>query len=180
MQLRPLTALIIAFVVLIAAPAPADNAHYGEFQVKAAFIYNFCKFVEWPAEAFTSNKAPIVITIMCNHGSQDAFDTIRGKSVQGRLLELRMVKRPEEIGATQVLYVCDSEHEHHGHIPEHCRNQNMLTIDDLDPSGQCGGAIISFVMVDKKLRFQINLRAARKTGVKISSQLLKLARNVVE
>ncbi|HJV65301.1 MAG TPA: YfiR family protein [Geomonas sp.] len=180
MHLRHLTALIVALILLVAARAPADTSSYGEYQVKAAFIYNFAKYVEWPADTFESSSDPIVVTILGPPPNQEAFEAMRGKSVRGRRLELRFVKRADEIGTTHILYVCDYERDRRGHVPDSYRNQGVLTINDLDPSGPCGGAVISFVMVDKKLRFQINLKAARKTGLKISSQLLKLARNVVE
>jgi hypothetical protein len=150
-----------------------------ELQAKAAFIYNFCKYIDWPADCFASSSSPIVVTVLCHHSTQDAFETIRGKSASGRMLEVRLVTKADEIGTPHILYICGSAREHRGHIPELYRT-GILTINDLDPTAPCGGAIISFLTVDKKLRFQINLRAARKSGLKISSQLLKLATNVVE
>ncbi|HJV34228.1 YfiR family protein [Geomonas sp.] len=154
-----------------------------ELEAKAAFIYNFCKYIDWPADRFASSSSPIVITVFCHHFTYDAcdaFDTIRGKSAGGRPLEVRLVKKADEIGTPHILYMCGSDRDHAGRIPESYRTQSILTVNDLDPATRCGGAIISFLSVDNKLRFQINLRAARKSGLKISSQLLKLATDVVE
>jgi hypothetical protein len=162
-------------------PAPSlALSESEELQAKAAFIYNFCKYIDWPADRFASNSSPIVITVLCHHSTQDAFETIRGKSAGGRMLEVRLVKKAEEIGSTHILYICGSDRVHCGHIPELYRTQGILTINDREPSATCDGAIISFLTLDKRLRFQINLRAARQAGLKISSQLLKLATNVVE
>lgn len=181
MQLRHLKipALTTALVLLlVAAGVPAETPAL-EYQVKAAFVYNFTKFVEWPVEAFASCTAPIVVTILGNSSNTAAFETIRGKSVKKRKIEVRTARKLEEVGATHVLFVCASEKPHLNRILEFSRNAGILTISDIGHFDQSGG-IISFVTVDDKVRFQINLAAARRSGLKISSQLMKLARNVIE
>lgn len=180
LRLSTLLALTAALGLLVLLPGMAAGASaLGEYQVKAAFVYNFSKYVEWPAESFESNSTPIVVTVLGNVPSPGAFEAIRGKTVKARKVELRTVRRLEDVQETHVLFVCASEKEHLGRILEFCRNRNVLSISDIEHFDQAGGAI-SFVTVDQKVRFHINLGAARRSGLRISSQLLKLARNVIE
>lgn len=180
LRLSTLLALTAALGLLILASGMTAGASaLGEYQVKAAFVYNFSKYVEWPAESFDGNGAPIVVTVLGNVPSPGAFETIRGKTVRTRKVEVRTVKRLDDVGDTHILFVCGSEREHLGRILEFCRNRNVLSISDIEHFDQAGGAI-SFITVDQRVRFQINLAAARRSGLKISSQLLKLARNVIE
>jgi hypothetical protein len=170
------TALLLA---LAATGAWAGASSFRESEVKAAFIYNFAKYVEWPADSFPNAKAPLVVTLLGNIPDAAAFESIRGKTVKNRKIELRSAKRVEEVGATHILFVAGSERERLAGIIDHYRGDGILTVSDIDHFDRAGG-IISFLTIEEKVRFQINLGAARREGLRISAQLLKLAKNVIE
>lgn len=182
MRLRLFIIPAIIAPLLLSFPAgdvAADPAAVGEYQVKAAFIYNFAKFVDWPAESFTNDHAPLVVTILGAPPQLAPFEAIRGKTVKNRRLDVRQAARVEDVGVTHVLFVPASEKQQAAHILDFARERSILTISDMKQFTQAGG-IITFVTVDEKVRFEINLAAARRSGLKISSQLLKLARTVID
>ena len=180
---RKLAFLILILVMLTAATpgrlfAAADSASQ-EYKVKAAFLYNFTLFVEWPEEAFTGNDSPLTVCILGKSPFGDALDSLKGKTAKKRKLVIRQINRVEEMGNCHVLFVSTSEKMHLPNILAAVKNQNVLTVSDLDRFAQAGG-IINFVTLDDKVRFEINLKAAQQSRIKISSQLLKLARDVIE
>jgi hypothetical protein len=182
MRLRFFTYPAIAAVLVLSVlsrDVAAEPAAIGEYKVKAAFVYNFAKYVEWPPEAFPNDHSPLVVTILGTTPLSEAFDAIRGKTVKSRQLEIRQANRVEDVGASHILFVCDSERQHAAHIVESVGNKSILTISDMKNFAKTGG-MISFVTIDDKIRFDINLGSARRSGLKISSQLLKLARTVID
>lgn len=175
----------LAFLLLLvfggelgrAAAARAQGAN--EYQVKAAFLFNFVKFIEWPAEAFSDDGAPLVIGVV----GQDPFGgyldrAAGGKSVNGRQLLVRRFKWGEDLRACHVLFVCSSERKHLAQIIARLRGATVLTVGDMDQFTQQGGGI-HFVTEASRMRFEINARAAAQARLKISSKLLALARAIV-
>ena len=183
-----------------------------EYQVKAAFIYNFLKFTEWPRdkkddETITDNKSnAIVIGVVGKYQFEKAFDPILSKTVSGRpILIKRFVgitgykeksgdekkykeeyaaKYADELKKCQVLYICSSEDEYLTDILSMIEGSSILTIGEKKDFANRGG-IINFVMEQdenkaKKLRFEVNLDSLKKSGITISSKLLKLAKRVIK
>jgi YfiR/HmsC-like len=163
-----------ALLVLLAAlPLGAQEL---EYQLKAAFLYNFVKFVEWPAEAFNGEKSPLSI---CIHGTDpfgDTLDTVvRGETVGERGL---IVQRPESLSDLRdchVLFVSRSEKARLPEILARVEGEPVLTVGDADGFLKAGG-IINFVLEENKVRFAINPEAAERNRLKISSKLLRLAK----
>ena len=174
----------IVFFILVALSSAAPGCLFAEdsapqeYKVKAAFLYNFTLFVEWPAEAFTGNDSPLTVCILGKSPFGDALDSLRGKTVKKRKLVIRQINRVEEMGNCHVLFVSTSEKMHLPNILAAVKNQNVLTVSDMDRFAQAGG-IINFITLEDKVRFEINLKAAQQSRIKISSQLLKLARDVI-
>ena len=175
----------ILFLVLLALSSAAPGCLFAEdsapqeYKVKAAFLYNFTLFVEWPAEAFTGNDSPLTVCILGKSPFGEAMDSLRGKMAKKRKLVIRQINRVEEMGNCHVLFVSTSEKMHLPNILAAIKNQNVLTVSDMDRFAQAGG-IINFITLEDKVRFEINLKAAQQAGIRISSQLLKLARDVIE
>lgn len=157
-------------------PAAADNGPT-EYQVKAAFLYNFGKFVEWPADAFSS--APdLIITVV----GDDPFDgtlerLVGGKSVQGRPIVIRHVRSVAELVATHIAFVSRSEAPHLTEVLKTLTGHPVLTVSDIPEFASRGGAI-ELGLEQNRVRFTINLKAAEQARLTISSQLLKVARSV--
>ncbi len=157
----------------------AGPAGTSEFQVKAAFVYNFVKFVQWPRDSFlTTGDAPISICVLGQDPLGDALESLKGLADYGKNISVRRIAGQGEIDRCQVLYLCKSEKEAMGNILKGMK-AGVLTIGDMKSFASAGG-IINFVIVDNRVSFEINVDAAERARLKISSQILKLAKIVKE
>jgi hypothetical protein len=173
-------AISIAFLLAMLVCGPnvsAESKQYQEYLIKAAFLYNFTKFVDWPSESFQNGTAPFKLYILGDDPFGEALDTIRDKTVKGRRLVVKHVKRMEEIEGAHLLFISASEKGRVNQILQSLRKTPVLTISETERFGQMGG-IINFITVENKVQFEINSEQAQQNKLKISSQLLKLARIV--
>ena len=171
---------VLLLLLLGAAFTAASGAELapGEYEVKAAFLYNFAKFVEWPPEGWPAWKEGFVITIL----GDDPFgatidDTLQGKTVDNRRVMVRRARRPEDVGSTQILFISDSEGEELSRVLKRLEGAAILTVGQMDQFAERGG-VIRFRMEKSRVRLEINPAAAERAKLKISSELLKLARIV--
>jgi hypothetical protein len=147
-----------------------------EYQVKAAFVYNFAQFTEWPASAFESPDAPIVVTVLGNNLYGNAIEQVTGgKKVGGREIAVRYAPNAAAVGRTHVLVVCPSENGRARGTVSAVGKDPVLTVGEGDDFAAVGGVVRLFAE-DNKLRFEINPAAARRAGLKMSAKLLQLAR----
>ena len=145
--------------------------------LKAAFLFRFTQYVEWPETAFESETAPFVLGVIGRHPFGSALSqTVRGETVQGRRVDVTYFTGLNEITNCHVLYVSDSEWANVDRILALTRNRPILTVSDLELFGRKGG-IIRF-LTNTRVRFRINLDAAREAKLTISSRLLRLAETV--
>ena len=166
-------ALLRLLAILFLVPASAV-AQASEYDLKAAFLFNFVKFVEWPPQAFSSDRAPVTLCVF----GQDPFGHTLENVIQGERVGERSlaVRRPglEELDGCHVLFVSRSETERFGAVLSKVGSKPVLTVADTDGFLQAGGAI-NFVLEGNKVRFLINPKAAERNGLRISSRLLRLA-----
>ncbi|HEX9002623.1 MAG TPA: YfiR family protein [Blastocatellia bacterium] len=157
----------------------AQTQTANEYEVKAAFLYNFAKFVEWPPEAFGSGGGTaLIVGIIGDDPFGSAIDrTISGKTVNGRQLTIRRLKWGQNLKDCHVLFVSSSEQKRLPQILEILKGASVLTVSEMDQFSQQGG-VIGFVMENSKVRFEINTSASEQARLKISSKLLALARIV--
>lgn len=152
-----------------------QQAPLSEYQVKAAFLFNFTKFVEWPPESFAKPDAPLVIGIFGdNPFGKDLENIISNKTINNRALETREFHSPTECTNCQMLFVSASEKKRFKEIIEKLHNMSVLTVSEADGFTEAGG-MINFVREGTKFRFQINNDAAKQAKLKISSRMLGLA-----
>ncbi len=182
MRRRPLLHVCIASTALIGAlgafPAPAGADESGEYTIKAAFLYNFAKFVTWPESAFNNDRSPIVIGILGNNPFDRLLEkTVEGKQIDGRDFVIKRFKRFEEVERCQILFVGISDTDRIARLFDALDLHGVLTVGDADRFARTGG-MIGFFMEDDKVRFEINVDAAEMSGLEISSQMLSLARLV--
>jgi hypothetical protein len=169
---------LVAVLALAGGSTPALSADSGaarEYKVKAAFIYNFAQFVEWPADAFASSKAPIVIGIV----GDDPFDgslenAVRDKTIGGRSLLVEHYKTAANLAPCHILFVPRSEAENVPAILQKTGNFT-LTVGETDDFCAKGGAF-RFLLEDNKVRFEVNVDTIRRLRIKVSAKLLKLAK----
>lgn len=170
---------LLASVALLVAWQPAAAAETSvskEYQLKAAFLYNFTKFVEWPPARFADETSPIVVAVVGRNPFGDELENVvKGRSVNGRPIAVKIVTTPEEASSAHLLFVPAGEETR---FPASALQRDALVaVGESDSFAALGGAI-TFVQIGGKMRFEINLTAAERGHVKISAQLLKLANAV--
>jgi hypothetical protein len=167
---------VILIGSLLAPVAQGQNAE--EYQIKAAFLYNFAKFVEWPSQTFQSTAAPIVICVLGQNPFGHALEeAVAGKVVAGRGLITREVADVKQSSSCQILFIGVSERKRWRDILAGIKTGCVLTVGESAEFTASGG-IISLILEDGKVRFQINVDAAAQEKIHISSKLLSLAQVV--
>ena len=176
MRFRATSFLCLSLILRLAVGAGrAQEAQPSEYQIKAAYLFNFAKFVEWPPRAFTEATSPIVIGILGETRlNADLERTIRDKTVNNRPLAIKECRSPADATNCHILFISTSEKKRLPEILEGLRGASVLTVGETDRFTETGG-MINFVQESNKIRFQINDGAARSVGLKISSKLLSLA-----
>lgn len=163
--------LLLGLALPFALRAEASD----EYRVKAAFIYNLIKFVEWPPEAFPSAAAPVSICVLGRNLFGDALaDAVRGKTIQGRTLTVKSVSDASEAGGCQVLFISSSERKRFPAILKAAPPDGVLTVGD-NESFLSSGGIVNLRVEDDRVHLQINPDAAGRHRLRISSRLLSLA-----
>jgi len=166
----------LCFVV----PAPAETMPEQAYNVKAGFIYNFSIFTEWPEKAFDSPTAPITVYVKKNTAARDAFDVLKNKKIKSRGFVIKEFDNVNEIlPSCHILYIDTSDKKTVEEILRKSRDGTILTVGDMEGFARMGG-IINFYTENNKLRFEINVKAAKRAQLKLSSHLLKLARIIEE
>jgi len=176
MFIRTTTILVLGWFLLSGAGlACAQDPQPSEYQLKAAFLYNFAKFVEWPAAALPQNGSPFVIGILGeNPFNDDLKKTVAGKKILDH--PITVVPLPNITAATNchILFISSSEKNRLPEIFQTLGQASVLTVGEMERFTQAGG-IVNFVREGNKIRFEISDDAAKRAGLKISSKLLSLS-----
>jgi hypothetical protein len=152
---------------------------YEEYQVKAAFLHKFAKFVEWPSPAFSSDSDPFILCILGRDPFGKALDTLQDKTVGNRKFVIKKAQTIEDAGKCQILFISSSEKGNLQQILKAVRNKQILTVADTEGFAQ-SGVMINFIMQEGKVQFEINPQAVRQAGLTVSSQLLKVSKVIGE
>jgi hypothetical protein len=175
-QIRAL--VILLCVTGISPVIGADSTSAKEYQVKAAFLYNFTKFVEWPPKRFPASDSPIVIGVLGkNPFGTELENAIKDRKVNGRSFAFKTIVAPEEAKAVHLLFIPASEDHRVREILKQLEEANVLTVGESAAFANAGG-MINFLVEGDKARFEINIDAAEQAGLNISAQLQKLAKVV--
>ena len=149
-----------------------------EYQVKALFLYNFSRYVEWPSQSFKAANDPIVICILGQNPFGGALDqAIAGKVVEGRPFVIREISDFQPGGNCQILFVGSTERKRFRLMAARLRGSGVLTVGETQGFTGDGG-VINFKLEDGKVRFEIDVDAAAREHLHISSKLLSLAQIV--
>ena len=166
--------LAMAALAVTAFHANAQEAVTDEYQVKAAFLYNFAKFVEWPSGALGRSPAIAICVLGQNPFGRVLEDTVSGKTVDGKTFVVRRVSDGKSAALCQILFVSSSERSRLESMLGELRAGHVLTVGETDSFIDEGG-IINLKLDSGKVQIQININAAEQAGVRISSKLLSLA-----
>lgn len=165
-------ALLAALILLLTnATAVADPAT--EYEVKAAFIHNIAKFVEWPAAP--DGGAALTLCILGENPFRSTIRILKDKQIGGMNWKILSANSQTNLKKCRALFIAASESGNLSSILERIGNGSVLTLGDTDGYAE-RGVMVNFYIADNKVRFEINPEAARHAGLKISSQVLKLAR----
>jgi YfiR/HmsC-like len=146
-----------------------------EYRVKAAYLINFTRYVEWPAESFETPAAPIVICVLRADPFGPLLDTaVAGRTSQGRPLEARRIRSAEEASGCHLVFVSQKTWRRDLALSKGLARPGMLTVGESEEFARKGG-VISFVIRDETVRFVVNARAQGQVGLRISSRMLALA-----
>ena len=175
-QRLPLVVLAVAGHLLTAQAAVPPPA---EYEVKAVYLYNFARFIEWPVEVSAANRDPLILGVI----GADPFGPVLDEAVEGRTgpdgprLVVRRFTRIEDVVHADILFISSSEEERLPQILKTLQGASILTVGEMDRFAERGG-MVALRLEDKKVRFDVNLGAVRRARLKLSSHLLKLARIV--
>jgi hypothetical protein len=171
-------AAALAAVTVAAGPSPAAETAPSEYEVKAAFLYNFGKFVEWPSATLRAREEPFILGVVGEDPFGDALErTVKDKSLHGKRLEVRRFRSIDRLATCHILFVSASEAASLPRLMKTLEGAPVLTVSDMRGFLEGGGGI-RLVMERRSVRFAINRRATDRAGLRVSSQLLKLAQSV--
>jgi len=176
-RLRSLIALILLTACSVGqGPAQHDNGLEQKF--KAAYLYNFLQFIEWPDTAFATKSSPVIIGIFSQDPlARELGQLVEGESVNGRKITVQNFRTTRNIKECNVIFIPGSQEDRIGTILSELDDMSILTVSEVEGFAQNGGAI-NFYVQDNKLRFEINPDVLKKANLKASSRLLRLARIV--
>jgi hypothetical protein len=171
--------LALAFALAPAGAAAQDEARPAEVRVKAAFLYKFCDFIEWPPGAFAAPDSAFTIGVMGADALADELaQVVAQRSVRGRPVVVRKLRRGAPLAGLHMLFVGGRDG---GRLPEilaAARGQPTLTVTEAEDA-EDPGSVINFVLVADKVRFDVALPPAEAGGLRISARLLAVARRVL-
>lgn len=170
----PILALVSAVLMAINSGRAQDSPP-SEYRLKAAFLFNFAKFVEWRPEAFADAKSPFIIGVLGdNPFGSELEQTVAGKKINDHPITILPFRAAADATNCHILFISTSEKQRLPQIFESLRGASVLTVSETAHFTEAGG-MINFVPEGNKIRFQINDDAAKAARLKISSKLLSLA-----
>lgn len=173
-----LACLVLLFGLVAAMNATAQSMDATEYQVKAAFIYKFCLYVEWPANAFPDAGGPIILGVVGPEDLvQDLREATRNHTMNGRVITIRRVINDADSVGLHLLFISKSEISRIPKLIAQARGHPTLLITE-SPDGLDAGSTINFTVQERRVRFDVGLDAAAQQGLRMSAQLLQVARSV--
>lgn len=175
--------LCITFCILIGGVVPGDDSVKkgfqapSEYKVKSVYIYNFAKFTKWPKSSFECDDSPIVLGIYGEDPFGGIIDkAVWNKKVHNRRIEVKRIKILKDAGSCHILFVSSSEKKKIDVILSRIKENSILTVGESEEFNQQGG-MINFLIEKKKVKFEINVEAIKKSGLEVSSKVIKLSKN---
>ena len=172
---------LLALLILAAAPAPsigAEEAKVSESDLKAAYLYNFTRFVDWPAKAFSAETDPLKIAVFDDEEfAKNLTVLLKDKKAHGRSFKVRNISSPSEAKGHHIVFAPKEKSRQVPQLIEALEGEPALTIGE-SPQFLNQGGVINFIFKDDQLRFEIHAGAADTAKLTISSRLMRLATNV--
>jgi YfiR/HmsC-like len=171
-------AILVALAAILSVVCAPAQQRPTESQVKAAYLYNFGKFVTWQADQPATDS--LVICVLGKDPFGAVLDaTVAGENINGKPITVTRLARLQDAAPCRILFISSSEQKRLRPILAAVQRLGMLTVSDIPSFAQQGG-IIEFVNQEDKIRFEVNLDAAAEAHLVLSSQLLKVASKVID
>ena len=172
----PVISGVVLCLFMLAAPVVSypENPHIQEYEVKAAFLFNFARLTGWPQGAFAQHEKNFVIGILGEDPFGKGLELLRYRSIDGRSVLITRIDDIRESSDCNLLFIASSEMDRLPEIIAQIGNRPVLTVSDIKGFENKGGTI-AFFLKDNRVRFRINIDAARKARLEISSHLLEVA-----
>lgn len=156
----------------------ADDADMLEHRIKAAFLYKFPGYVEWPEASFARPDTPVTIAVVgAEPLAAELAQVVTGRTVNDRIVTVKRLKPGESLTGVHVLFIGRNEAARLTQLAQAAQARSILTVTESDGAlGQ--GAVINFIVTDRRVRFEISVEAAEKSGLRLSSRLLAVAQQV--
>lgn len=167
-------AMPVVFSILILVSSALGQKKPSDYQVKAVYLYNFGRFIEWPVNAAAKDESFNVCVLGQDPFGQILDSTLAGEQVGGKSVAARRISSPQESANCQILFLSSAEADRLDKILESLDKSAVLTVSDMPQFSQRGG-MIQFVLEGNRVRFEVNLTAAQNAGLTLSSELLKVA-----
>lgn len=174
-----LLTLMLPLLLVVSLQSFAEEpGNVAEYQVKAAFLYKFCFYVEWPPSAFADINSPIVLGVAGPENLVAELDNItKGHVINGRTLQVRRIDVNSNLAGVHVLFVARAEQSRLPQFVAQAQKVPLLLVTE-SPSGLDDGSGINFAVQDNRVRFDVGLDSTNRQGLRLSAQLLKVARAV--
>jgi hypothetical protein len=173
-----MTSFIVCAALISGASARADEPNDLEIRVKAAFLCKFAGYVEWPSSSFSQAETPVTIAVV---GAEplvaELSQMVTGRTVGGRALAVKRIRPGEFPAGIHILFVGRADTAQLSRLAQDAKPHAVLTVTDSE-GALAQGSMINFVLDDRRVRFEIALDTAERSGLKLSSRLLAVARDV--
>ena len=172
-------AFLPLWVWLCAAPIALFGADgdISEARVKAAFLYKFAAYVDWPAEVFARPESPLVVGVAGSDGiAEELAQVVAGRTMNNRPVTVKRLRRGDPLTGVHILFVGNDDSRARDFL-EQAQGKPILTVADGDVEGT-QRSVLKFVVAESKVRFEVSLDAAQRNGVRLSAQLLAVAKQV--
>jgi YfiR/HmsC-like len=178
-HLRPrLAAVAVAWALIRLPSVQGQHAKPTEYEVKATYLYNFSRFVEWPAQGRQGQSDSFAICVLGENPFGPALNaTVAQETIAGKSVVARQISAPQDAVNCRVLFISSSEGTRLKEILTSLGTASVLTVSDLPKFTQRGG-MVQFILEGNKVRFEVNSATAERAGLTLSSELLKVAVNV--
>lgn len=172
-----IAAVVMWSLIGAAGSSFAEERGPSQAQIKAAYLYNLAKFVEWPDRAFNGLQEPFVLGILGDDPFDDAFDRVRGKAVKGRTFVVKKFNDVHDIKASHILFISASEKRRWRPIFQALQHRPILLAGDTEGFAEAGG-IVNFIVLNRNVSIEVNADAAARSGLTFSSRIMNIARIV--
>ena len=180
------TAIALVFLTIFACvpgwratAQAAEDAGLIEYRVKAAYLYRFAGYVNWPSTAFVRPDVPLTIAVMGADGlASELEQMLSGRTVDDRTVTVKRIKPADSLTGVNILFVSKNEAAYLAQLVQSVHTRPILIVTE-SPGALRQGSVINFTVDEKRVRFEVSLEAAGKSGLKLSSRLLAVAQQVV-